>query len=701
MDLKVKDQIDFLLNLWKKSIHYEFSTSKFITYDPTEDPKYWISSTDTVRIGKLIVKLVKEENIDLGGTFVHYLIQISNNLSNDEIFEQICQLMYLQFKQNAFILSPLACKSDYLNDEMFVHPKNKTLYNHQKNMIDFLYKEEITSEFDVKYLTDKVGTGKTYMAISLCYHKNNEGLNLIIVPNHLLYHWKYALEEYEQESVTIMQLRQFRTIMKAIANSKKKCTLSSKPVKLEKLKIICISSLLYKRIKFEYSEKSFKRIIVDENTNLSIVNQYDYLYILSATNLVPIEIPEYFTEKSQVENFVKTKIYINNQILELPILNSLYDLDSLFYNLNDDSSNFNNNNVMEIFLKKYLNMDYTNQKKLNTLADCVEFLKVKLENYDQTAALMGFRDHVKCPEYVQTKNEYEECVQKKESLQRVISENINTIEHIKSKILAKECVICLKSLECVEDGNEQKLDYLVTSCCHNATCIECNYENEKLKKGCAFCRCDPYLCIPFLNKTQLNKHETILSSIKKIISKNPIAKILICSRDATNFNIVKDNFSDICITLIGRPDCFNKYKEINTCKILLVYMNRFMNEYIGVDLSCTTNVLILSDLRREPTEEKIIGQCYRNGITHDLFIERILYENETDLKSGSEIYNYTDVFKSTELKPISRFFNLGDFVEKNSYFKFKEFATQSSLKPSKYRNKENISNKRLKNYMYS
>lgn len=681
MDTEIRETLNFFLESWRKSVFHDFvSNNKCIEYNPKNDSKEWIFTRESIMFGKLIYKELKEQKVYLGGTMLQFLINTPINLLNDKIYEQICHILYIQFELKIHILCPSACLNNELSDNLFVHPINKTLYNHQKNTIDYLFRREREYPTNINYLTDKVGAGKTNIALSLCFHdKLAKDLNLIIVPHHLHHQWKKAIEEYNDLGVAVSRLPHYNALMASIAENKVYCDITLKNrVFLENLRVICITATMYEKLTDEQKETEFKRIFVDEHTSLYIFNKYKHLYYISATDDVSVEYPEFFTEKSQITTNITTKILVENKILKLPLLNLPFNFEKYVYNLTNDCLDLNNATIMSLFLNKFTSKEFDLKQQHQTLEDAINITQTKLTSFDEIIqevmlSEINFENSV---EYKELKADLKRLTDDFNKVETSIADNLKTINHIKNKILAKECSICFSDEAFLPDG------YFVTECCNTALCFECDEKIKKLNMGCPHCRRDPYSNIPFLTKVEHNKHDTIIKSIKEIIDQKSDAKILIYAENVDNYKIVKEKFKDKCIIPIGRPDVINKllneYNETSMCKILLVNMSKMC---AGFNLSCTTHLLILSDLKNRKIEEQIIGRCYRNGITHDLKIERILYENETDptIYTQKEIYNYSEMFKSTDLNPIKRFFNLGDFVEKTSGLKFKNYLNGQVL----------------------
>lgn len=685
MNSEIHKTLKYYLESWRKSIFCDIvSKNECINYDPQSDSKKWIFTQDSIMFGKLIFKELKEQNVYLGGTMLQFLINTPSDLLNDKIYERICHVSYIQFELQIHILCPSACLNDELSDSIFVHPANKTLYDHQKNTIDYLFRRECEYPTKINYLTDKVGAGKTNIALSLCFHDKFENdLNLIIVPHHLHPQWKKAIEEYNYLGVAVSRLPHYNALMTSITEKKIYCDLTQKNrIFLGKLRVICITTTMYDKLSDEQRQQEFKRIFVDELTNFHISNKYQYLYYISATDDVPIEYPEFFTEKSQITTKITTKILVENKILKLPLLNLPYNFEKYVYNLTNDCLDINNATIMGLFINKFTNEEFNLKRHYKTLEDKINLTQVKLTNFDEMireCELCGL-DFENFSEYRELKLNLKYLTNDLNKVQTSINENTNTINHIKNKILAKECTLCLSEEVFIPDG------YLITDCCNTAVCFECDKISRVWSNKCPYCRKEPYSNIPFLTKIEHNKHDTILKSINEIIKQKPDAKILIYAENVDNYKIIKENFKDKCIIPIGRPDVINKllneYNEAQMCKILLVNMNKMC---AGFNLTCTTHLLILSDLKNKKIEEQIIGRCYRNGILHDLKIERILYENETDpsIYNKTEIHNYEEMFKSTDLDPIERFFNLGDFIEKTSGLKYKNLNGQVLLEKTK------------------
>lgn len=743
------ETLNFFISSWEKTIFYNFVNSNFINYNPDTDTKKWISSKDTEFFGKLISAEIQKYKEQFIGTYLYFLVDGLNENSVSETFETICQLLYLQLKLKINILSPLANSDTNLNNENFVHPnkltknlknemivEKKYLYNHQKNMILYLLNEEVKKKDEkIKCLTDETGSGKSNIILSLSFHSvlkenleesvevKDKKYDLIIVPHHLLRQWDDRIKEYDEKlGICISKHPQYTNLMDAIENNLDGYNVTStKRVSLINLKVICITNNLYEKLNGKYINKHFERIFVDEDTKFNIKNSYDFLYYISATDDIPICYPEYFTEKSHVDIKLKYDIKIKDTLLKLNLLKLPYNFDKYFYDLTNDSINITNETIMNNFLMKFLSLDRDLQKEYNFLKKEIDLSNIRLNGYNEIIEKEKLKasEGKNTLEYLSVLNNLKDYNMKLPNVERKIEENFKTIEHIKNKILAKRCEICFINLKCDDQGNECKIDYVVKELCHNAICISC-YEKLSKNKSCSFCRQENCSFIPFLNKIIRSKHDTILHTINQIIKQNNEARILIYAENVDNYNIIKQTYDKNCIIPKGNSDVIykliNDYKFLNNdinhvknrknfylskklkeikkteigysgFKILLINMDKMC---AGFDLSMTTHLLLLSDPKDKRVEQQIIGRCYRNGRTSDLYINRILYENETDVKSmkPGEYYKYNESFKSTDLEPIGRFFNLGDFVYKTSGLKFRHYLfDQVLLNKTSYRSK--------------
>lgn len=712
--------LEFFLSCWEKSIFYNFVHSNFTQYNPDNDTKSWISSKETALIGKFLSEEIQKNKNNFKGLYVMYLVNNLTEESNSETFETICHLIFMQFKLNIYILSPRSIQDDCLNDEYFIHPRKQIqnskqntafetiyLYNHQKNTILYLLKDESINKSKIKCLTDETGSGKSNIVLSFCFHALTESstssneislknVNLIIVPHHLLRQWNDHIKEYEDGlGVCFSKLPQYTNLIDAIENNsaEHKITTNNK-ISLLNLKVICITNNLYEKLNENYKKIHFKRIFVDEDTQFRIKNKYDFLYYISATDKIPIKYPEYFTEKSHMDFNLKYDIKMKNILLKLNLLKLKFNFEKYYYDLTNDTINLTNEAIMNNFLSKFLKLNREYHKEHDSMKKEINLLNIKLNGYNEIIEEEKIRvsDGINSLEYINTINRLKDLNLRLVDTEKKIDENSKTISYVKEKILADTCSLCYSSLKFDDNGHERKMDYVVTKECKFAVCMSC-YKMASKQKNCSFCRAEDCAVIPFLNKIERNKHDTILNTINQIVKQNPEARILIYAENVENYKIISETYVKNCIIPKGNSDLIykliNDYKCFNTnnFKILLVNMDKMC---AGLDLSVTTHLLILSDLKDQRIEHQIIGRCYRSGRTNDLYIIRILYDNETDVKSmkSSDFYKYTELFKSTDLEPIGRFFNLGDFVQKSDGLKFRQYLNdQALLNRTSYRNK--------------
>lgn len=146
-------------------------------------------------------------------------------------------------------------------------------------MINYLFAREIEAKDDmgiISNITDCVGTGKTYISLSLCFHKQNPkdgSINLVLGPHGLFGQWKQALDDFGISGLAFCTVPQFRKFTYAVELGCEKFTMGNKIINIADVKVICITDNMYKKYastESSFSKMIFKRIFIDEISNFDI-----------------------------------------------------------------------------------------------------------------------------------------------------------------------------------------------------------------------------------------------------------------------------------------------------------------------------------------------------------------------------------------------------------------------------------------------
>jgi hypothetical protein len=552
----------------------------------------------------------------------------------------------LDFKSNKI------CQPKLLNIELKEHQKTAIYamnYIEQKGCIET---KDKTIETNIGILSDKVGSGKSFMVIGLiCHNKitkeypmiingcknicvkikvnNIIKTNLIIVPHGLVNQWSNFLK--------ISKLK-FKSV------NKNTDIQFSDMDNIENYDVILLSANKYYNF-MSKNDPSFNltwnRIFIDESDSINIKNFNgifaNFIWFITATpyNLRHSlkHMPKYYFKEISYSLDIFADIFVNNNdefvdaSMNLPEYNKYiiicdtphelrivskfiprHVLDMINAGNSDEAIkmlNYNvdtNENIIEVVTKNIKNKLYNYEIKLEALN------KMKITNK-------------------------EEHSKKLENITKEIIRCKNRLDSIKKKIMGIDnevCSICI---------SEMTKPVLLNCECKGMYCFECIILWLDKKNTCPECRNNisknDINVIDNEKKEKKEKEEkkekkTKIDELGKILERNKKGKFLIFSVYDATFTKIVEKLNDQKLrysVLKGTSDqiskTINKFEkgEINILMLNAQYYGS------GLNLQMATDIIMFHRFNSQ-LEKQVIGRAHRLGRKEALNVHYLLYDNE-------------------------------------------------------------------------
>jgi hypothetical protein len=535
--------------------------------------------------------------------------------------------------------------------------------------------KDMRFEIETNYgiLADKVGSGKTYMAMGLIVNKQIPKerdriisssvytvtrykdievpikTNLIIVPHNLIIQWKLAFGNCNLKTYTISKRLDINNL-EFIDN----IFIDVPPVVgadytelncVEYYDVIIVSSTMFDVF---YNIEKFKnikwaRIIIDEVVSIKLPSDLEFkcnfIWFLTAT---PSGIK--FVKKNYIRSLVSgmSDYTINNIIIKnnddfvdhsmnLPSLNQIVIkcLTPKELNIikdfidNDTVQMINAGNIQEAILKLNCNVETSD----NILEVVTKKISKELHNirrklsYEQEIIINDDKAHKDKIDSIKEK------IKNLETQFESIKERINTFKE-------NNCPICLNNFDIAP---------MITPCCNNLFCIVCLNMCISKNNKCPLCRQTINFsdCIVINDESKLNSNsksnspldKTLCSKIDNLISlinANPNGKFLLFSNYDKTFENLNQKFDDNKINskrLVGSNIVINNIIHRFEQGEIKVLMLNALNYGSGLNLQMASDIIIYHELDME-LESQVIGRAQRLGRTQPLNVYYLQNDNE-------------------------------------------------------------------------
>jgi hypothetical protein len=549
-------------------------------------------------------------------------------------------------------------KSNKLNieDDLF---KIK-LKNHQKALLYKtieIDKNYCNSKFPFGLISDKPGSGKTYVVLALIYHLieyfNSKGPNVIVVPQNIFSQWVTSIKTLLGKKLKYKCLTEYKDINQLNGNARI----------IYEYDIILITPLHYNSLATTLQQLNMgvQRVFFDEadtmkNLMVSTIPTNMHWFI-SATIT---QLFDNYTQKAKIGQYelylphlIKNNCYCDNDFIDKniklpkPIEENFYCVDFYIDNILC--------NTVHDFMDSLNNHDYSKIKKECDISNM----------HDEKDVLKGLYKY--CVKIIESTNmSIKDCENKLKNcnnndrinytdvLQRYQNQNStykNRFGNIKNLCISNcICVKCFK--RCVENfiniGTYNDIIAHVSEC-NNYICVECMEENDNKNKGilkekinvfCEECNTnhlkDSYKtdCINLSKKyiKQYNKEKYTKNYVLEELINICDDKIIIyCENANISFNIKKitDKLNIDFEELNGGnrskiDEILNNFKTNNKIKILIID-NAIMT--VGMNLEFVNNIIIYSKTN-DNIKKQLIGRSNRFPRSEKLYVCNLLYDNE-------------------------------------------------------------------------
>jgi hypothetical protein len=535
---------------------------------------------------------------------------------------------------------------------------NYKILTNQNNQLKDIH-IEIESNYGI--LADKVGSGKTYMIMSLICHQQIPSpkpiilnsstytitkytdtqqsikTNLIIVPHNLTMQWKEAFLNCSLKTYIISK----KSEINYLDNSSDKinyvgnfdCIIISATMIREFFDspyILQLSGANHNnQVYSKFSDIKWARIIIDEVISIQIPSMINFnsnfIWFLTAT---PSEIKyikrlyikvltESITDETLNNIIIKNNDNYVDDSMKLPHINKIIikcltpkELNILKNYVDKEIITMINAGNIEGAIKKLnCNIDTTE----NIIEVLTRKIKIELFNTKEELKYEEIRIH-------DTPKIKEERITKLNEQIKELELKYTGIEDRIKDDSKNDCPICYNLLN----------KPIITHCCNNLFCIECLIKCSK----CPLCRTKILInkCT-VINENKIISTEQLYSKIDnliKLIKLKPNRKILLFSEyDKTfdNLNEVLNNNNITHSRLVGSccaiKNIINKFDagEIN------ILMLNAVNYGSGLNLQMATDIIIYHELKNE-LETQVIGRAQRLGRKDSLNVYYLFSENE-------------------------------------------------------------------------
>jgi SNF2 family DNA or RNA helicase len=214
------------------------------------------------------------------------------------------------------------------------------------------------------------------------------------------------------------------------------------------------------------------------------------------------------------------------------------------------------------------------------------------------------------------------------------------LEKVKTKLSnLKEKIQREDTGDCPLCYDEYK-ESVLTNCCNALMCVTCVGKLVTKNSKCPYCRekLDLSKMIVSTNETTPKKKiKTKLEVLIEILKSKPHGKFIVFSEFANTFEAIEDallnneiKYVEVKGTVVSRHKQIEKYK---TGDVQVVFLNH-KSDATGINLPETTDVILYHRLSSKAMETQILGRALRLGRTSELYVHRLLSEEEEFIKDN-------------------------------------------------------------------
>ncbi len=571
-----------------------------------------------------------------------------------------------------------------------INYENNIIRIKDKNTLSEIADDNDEIKTRIGIIGDKVGSGKSYVILSLLLSNNitfttdiisksfgynnvtfsmkqnklTINTNLLVIPHNLTNQWINYIEKFS-DKITYCVINKKKILEKYIDDENEKDNIMTK-------KLIVITSTFYNKFASYIDEKNikFERVIYDEVDNLNIITcrpidaKFYWLVTASYGNIL------YPRGYSKWDGILRKDIRYANGIIASGFIKSvLLDISanvpkSLFKVLvikNNDNfieSSLNLPEMNRIIVKcktpstiniLYGLVDHNIIRALNgnDIKTALEYIRpsqkgsetniinILIEKYTRQLINLDLKMNMTSELLFESEEEKNKEIEK---IKKKKNELDNKIELIKERIKTNNtCGICF------EEINEKT----ITNCCQNSFCFKCINLWMNQKDICPYCKTILTTDTIYIVKNEI---ENIEEKENEIINNNILSEendktknleILLKNRKPNSkfliFSDYDEVFKDIYYVLQKLNIHWDELKgnagQINAA------LNRYKNGNVdiltvktkqygsGLNLENTTDIIMLHKFDSE-MEKQVIGRAQRFGRNNKLNVWYLLYDNE-------------------------------------------------------------------------
>lgn len=514
-----------------------------------------------------------------------------------------------------------------INDDTF----KKKLKNHQKAL---LYK---TLEIDEKYsksklpfgiMSDKPGSGKTYVVLSLIYYSKylgSNGINIIVVPHSIYNQWIESIKNFLGNKLKFKCLTEYNDIIKLFLDSSiltEYDILLTTPLYYDSIATTINSmNLCIRRLFFDEAD-TMKNLLINSLksdmtwfVSASINSVFDNQTLTAKIGVYELYLPDLLKNDCYCDiDFIDSNIILPKPNQEVFKCLDFYIDNILTFVLDKENLNYiNAHNYLSVMKNECVGYSVKNSQ------DILRYM------YKNTRKLINESETV----LKELQKDKTVSNAKKDNLEK---KNKNLIKFDNLRSLINKNNLCI---ECMEHLDNK----IFKSECEDYLCEEC-YNNEKIIIKCNTCnkthRKDSYI-ESIINIEASRKKYIIKSLNNKFILLDKILdicddKIIIFSKYKGLNNYIQNytinngikyeelnggNIKDLDKILIS-------FKNDNNVKILLIDDAYFG---VGLNIEYTTDIIFFHKVD-EKIKNQLVGRAQRWGRKGTLNIWILLYANE-------------------------------------------------------------------------
>ena len=498
------------------------------------------------------------------------------------------------------------------------------------------------------FLSNDVGSGKSYIVLELCNYNindiihldnihlnnrnvsigykteiknyNNLNINVILVPHTLFHQWKYYVNNYKSNALFIGTNKQLIEFNYHINDY------------YDNINCFCLKNLFNDKIDNELNNLLHNIIIV--KTTL-----FDKFQVM--LNKYNIGIDRLFID----EFFALRNIKLNIRTNFTWIISSLSNNNYYYQSINDSLfiNNFSYlpdkifNKIIVVSTQKFINMSFKLPKinfiksyyRVSSFHNILNGMSVSITRALETDSFNDIKNllninqdnNLSIIQSIISKWENELNNYGTNSLPD-ISQRIKItqkIENFRNKIKEYECVICYTTKE----------DCIITTCCNSISCSECIIRWIKENKyTCVMCRTsleDTFNTYRSIEKIPFGQLNAIVDIITNIIINNNNCKIIICSNYEESHNKIinycKDNKITFAVLSGNEFVIRNIINKFNNGIVKIIFLTA--DNGVGTNLEQATDI-ILFDMIDKSKKDQLIGRCQRPGRNYNLNVHLLV-----------------------------------------------------------------------------